>query len=110
MNSAKTVKEVLVAMVWMFENKLGHCKKMFFADSNGERLYMSEVGVGKVVPACADIEGCLYLVDADFDIKMAVISLIENDMDCRTKQYNDMDCRTKQDVLQLLKNAIDSIN
>lgn len=98
---AKTVKETLKAMLWMYENTLEWTQKSTWRNILGEPVYNLGVDIHS---AC--LYGNLSLVDTDAGINMKTQDALRSLTGHSLVLWNDSSLRSKKDVIDLLKKLI----
>lgn len=118
---AKTGKEVLKAMLWLYENRLDHLKCWFFAGKN-DRSGRFQISFFHMMDACngkhttidvankldsACLSGCLALIRTNDSTRKYARDLLIHEIGDSIPDWNDDPIRTKQDVIDLLRKLID---
>lgn len=115
-NKVKTIKEVLLAMKDLYQNKLEWCKGNFYQDKFGNPIDCD----GDIHSVC--LLGCLTLaVPTDTILFNNIVEKLKETVgrtilsrydpwDCgiRLSIYNDKQALSKNDILNLIQKAIDS--
>lgn len=119
--SAKTVKQVLIAIKYMYQNVLEHTKEAFYRDADGRAVTIPwiEREEGNFVPkgaASACFVGALYTINADAETKDATRVAVEHHLNTTSlplhatiMAWNDVKGRTKAQVIDLLDQVILSL-
>ena len=108
---AKTIKEFLKAMLWMYENTLEWTQGSKFKNKKSEII----LDITKETPHSACLVGCACLVDIDYDsdLRNNVYSKIRSHLNLPfggIPAWNDSNKTKKEDVIRLLKNLIKKCN
>lgn len=110
---AKTGKEVLKAMLWLYENRLEHLKGDFFSDKDGIDIgYESIVNIDQESKSltdyaknikCACLSGCLSLIRTEGTARYDAGFILREEVKVPIPVWNDSPDTSKQDVIKLLK-------
>ncbi|HEY5268185.1 MAG TPA: hypothetical protein VII94_03545 [Candidatus Saccharimonadales bacterium] len=103
---AKTAKQVLQAMLWMYENTLGWTQGFSLTDKNNRPISIHDPG--KLV-ANACLSGALQLVECDCCTHMSARQAIFIEIMEFIPTWNDYPGRKKSEVTKLLKKVISKL-
>ncbi|HEY5268184.1 MAG TPA: hypothetical protein VII94_03540 [Candidatus Saccharimonadales bacterium] len=105
---ATSVKEVLTAMLWIYENKLEHTTGASYRDSFGNYVNQaSPDNIDKIKSCC--IAGCVWLVETDRPILTDTYQAIRRHLgttSCTEWNDNPANKVDKKKVILLLKEII----
>lgn len=116
---AKSVKEVLIAAQWMFQNNFDWCQNSFFRDSKGKGIFFEEATENPLRIKAACLTGCLKLVETKgitlfldtkyflLDNLNSEVGVLPNYKYTALSSYNDCYSTSKEDVMNLLQRCID---
>jgi hypothetical protein len=100
---AKTIKQVLEAILWMYENTLEWTQRAAWRNKKGAVVY----GLNSDIHS-ACLLGAIILVKKEDVLGSSVSSYLNGLVNDTVASWNDRDGRTKQEVIALLKKAINS--
>ncbi len=108
---ATSVKEVLTAMLWIYQNKLEHTVGAYYRDSKGNYCNSaSEDNIDEIKSCC--LGGCVELVEADRPIKSETYKTIGEHVGASSiTEWNDNPANKvdKPKVIGLLKEIIKTL-
>jgi len=100
---ATSIKEVLVAMLWLYQNRLELRKGFWWGDKNNHDTVSKEGAVS----AC--LNGCLVIVETSLSIRNKTWRALKEQLGSNPMVWNDRKTTTKQDVIKLLRKCIRNV-
>jgi hypothetical protein len=112
---AKTGKQVLKAMLWMYENGLGWTQNFSYKDSKGSYYMREDLFKNGLKSGSACLSGCIGLTECEGTARVQACKLLNQALGLPTHNmynnfvgWNDCSNTTKEKVLEALRKAIKS--